>query len=1051
MKTNLFKFLTLSFMIMFQWSVAQKSVSGTISDDAGVPLPGATIQVVGTSNGVTTDFDGVYSITVSEGDVLSISYVGFITQTLTVGASASINVQLSSDNTLEEVVVTALGITREAKSLGYAQQAVSGEALTKTKELDFRTALAGKVAGVQVISGTSSSYEPSAIRLRGETDILYVVDGIKVGSTDINTDNIDNITVLKGAAATALYGSEAKSGVIVITSKKAKAGESYITVDHNTVVSNVSRLHPYQNEYGGGYYQDWDTFTYNPATDPASYAAFQGQNIPYYAADESWGPKMDGTMARHWDSWIPALTSEFGQVRPWSPNPNNVKNFYQTGMSSSTSLSFGKGGEDFSFRATGRATNGTLPLPNAGRDTYDININTSLNATDKLTVYASLNAKIQNTDNTASSGYGSIQSNMSQWFQRQLDMDRLAKNYLVEGVFYTWNRRNARDARPQYWDNPQYEQFQNTNNNKNSTYSGNFGLNYEIVEGLTANIEAKRRAYNRTSWNRGYVGQNTLNQQASYGEGSYTTENNEIAARLNFNKRVTSDFDVSAILGYGAGQNKTISTSASTSGGLAIPDFYILANSVDKPNYSTGRYNQSRISAFGLLSLGYASMFYLDGSYRFDWQSTASAEANRVETFGVSGSFIFDKLINVDAITFGKLRGGYSEAPIFPGVYQTSPTYSSGTSYGSLASLAVPNTLANPNLTGGMRTEMEYGIEMKFLNNRVGLDVTYFDREDSNLPVAISAASSTGYSGLNVNSKITSTAGVEVMISGTPIQNDNLRWDVSLNFATMKKTVDFIYEGIERNILESWLSWSSMDLQEIVGQEWGMLYGRKRQQTEDGQWIYQSDGGNHEYENNQLLGNIMPNYTGGINSNLTFKNWDLAVNIDFQDGGLYHSVTDMFSMASGQHEWTAGLNDKGNPKRDLVSAGGGVHQQGVLADGTPVDFYKAPDSWAWGNWTRDDLWLVDASFVKLRQVRLGYTFNNDQISKTPFSDISVAVIGTNLAILSETTDWGDYRGTKNPGLDPSELGAGWSGGSYASEGGQLPSARSFGLNVSLKF
>jgi TonB-linked SusC/RagA family outer membrane protein len=1049
MKTNLFKFLTLSFMIMFQWSFAQKSVSGTVADNTGVPLPGATVQVVGTTNGVTTDFDGAYLITANEGDVLSISYVGFATQNVTVGASATINVQLASDNSLEEVVVTALGITREAKSLGYAQQAVSGDALTKTKELDFRTALAGKVAGVQVITGTSSSYEPSAIRLRGETDILYVIDGIKVSATDINTDNIDNITVLKGAAATALYGSEAKSGVIVITSKKAKAGESYITVDHNTVVSNVSRLHPYQNEYGGGYYQDWDTFTYNPATDPASYAAFQGQNIPYYAADESWGPRMDGTQARHWDSWIPGH-SEFGKTRGWSPNPNNVKNFYQTGMSSSTSLSFGKGGEDFSFRATGRATNGTLPLPNAGRDTYDININTSLNATDKLTVYASLNAKIQNTDNYAASGYGSIQSNMSQWFQRQLDMDRLAENYLVDGVFYTWNRRSARNARPQYWDAPQYEQFQNTNNNKNSTYSGNFGINYDIMEGLSANVEVKRRAYNRTSWGRGYIGQNTLNTQASYNEGSYTTENNEFAARLNFDKKVTSDFDVSAILGYGAGQNKTISTSASTSGGLAIPDFYILANSVDKPNYSTGRYNQSRISAFGLLSLGYKSMLYLDGSYRFDWQSTASADANRVETFGVSGSFLFDKLINVDAISFGKLRAGYSEAPIFPGAYETSPTYSSGTSYGSLASLAVPNTLSNPNLTGGMRTELEYGIEFKFLNNRLGLDVTYFDREDSNLPVAISSAASTGYTGLNVNSKITSSNGVEVMLSGTPIQNENLRWDVSVNFATMEKTVDFIYEGIERNILNSWLSWSSMDLQEIVGEEWGMLYGRKRRQDANGNWMYFASG-NHMYDNNQLLGNIMPNYTGGINSNLVFKNWDLAVNIDFQDGGLYHSVTDMFSMASGQHEYTAGLNDKGNPKRDAVSAGGGIHQVGVYADGSVADIYRAPDSWAWGNWTRDDLWLVDASFVKLRQVRLGYTFNADQISKTPFSDISVAVIGTNLAILSETTDWGDYRGSKTPGLDPSELGAGWSGGSYASEGGQLPSARSFGLNVSLKF
>ena len=1049
MKTNLKKFLALSFMIMFQWGLAQTSVSGTVSDSSGVPLPGATVVVAGTQNGVTTDFDGVYSISASEGDVLSVSYVGFITQNVTIGASASVNVTLVSDNTLEEVVVTALGITREAKSLGYAQQKVEGASLTKTKELDFKTALAGKVAGVQVISGTSSSFEQSAIRLRGEMDVLYVVDGIKMSSTDVNTDNIDNITILKGAAATALYGAEARSGVIVITSKKAKAGETYISIDHNTVASNVSRTPDYQNEYGGGYDQAWDTFAYNPATDPSSWASFNGQNIPYYAADESWGPKLDGTLARHWDSWIPNHPN-FGEQRGWSPSPNNIKNFFDTGVKSTTSVSFAKGGDDYSFRATGRVNQSTLPIPNASRDSYDLNINGSLDLSDKLSVYTSLNARIQNTDNSAGSGYSSIMSNLSQWWQRQLDMDRIRDNYNYEGAFYTWNRRSARNARPQYWDAPHYEQYQNTNNNENSTYSGNFGFDYQIADGLSANAEVNRRAYNRTSNGRNFIGQNTLSTQAAYNEGSFVSEQNEFRARLNYTKAITDKFDVSALIGYQAKQFRSISTSASTSGGLAIPDFYTIANSVDKPNYSSYRTNNSGRAAYSSVSLGYDSMLYLDGSYRFDWSSTAAADNNRIETYSITGSFLFDRLVNLEGVSFGKLRASYAEAPIFPGTYATSPTFGSGTAYGSLASLAVPNTLANPMLTGGIRQETEFGLEMKFLNNRLGFDVTYFDREDSGLPVAVSAAGSTGYTGLSVNSKITSSTGVEVMISGTPIQTEDLRWDVAVNFATLEKMVDFIYPGIERNILSSWLSWSSMDLQEIVGEEWGMLYGRKRLQDDNGNWVYYASG-NHRYENNQLLGNIMPDYTGGITSNLTYKNWDLAIGIDFQEGGLYHSVTDMFSMASGQHSWTAGLNDKGNPKRDAVSAGGGVHQVGVYADGSAADFYRAPDSWAWGNWTRDDLWLVDASFWKLRQVRLGYTFDKDQIKNSPFASIDIALIGTNLAILSENKDWGDYRGAKNPGLDPSELGGNWSGNNFASEGGQLPSARSFGLNVALKF
>ena len=1050
MKTNLFKFLTLSFMIMFQWSFAQQSVSGTVTDSEGVPLPGATVIVEGTSNGVSTDFDGVYSITASEGDVLSFSYVGFTTQKVTVGASATINVTLVSDNALEEVVVTALGITREAKSLGYAQQKVEGDALTKTKETDFRTALAGKVAGVQVISGVSSTFEPSYIRLRGESDVLYVVDGIKMSSTDINTDNIDNITVLKGAAATALYGSEARSGVVVITSKRAEAGDNYINVDHNTVVSEISRLHPYQNEYGGGYDQAWDTFSYNPATDPASWASFQGQNIPYYAADESWGPRLDGTLARHWDSWIPGHPN-FGELRPWSPNPNNVKNFFETGIKSTTSLSFGRGGDGYSFRATGRVSDNAIPVPNANREVFDLNLNGSVDITDKLTMYSSLNARIQNTDNYVSSGYTSLGSNFSQWWQRQLDMDRLKNNYHYNGAFYTWNRRSARNARPQYWDAPHYEQYQNTNNNENSTYSGNLGLNYDIIDGLSANFEVNRRAYNRTNWNRGYIGVNTLSTQASYGEGSFVSEANEFRARLDYKTAITSNFDLDARVGYGARQFRSISTSASTSGGLAIPDFYTIANSVDKPNYSTFRTNNSGRSVYGSVSLGYDSMLYLDGSYRLDWSSTADAANNRIETYSLTGSFLFDRLLDVDAISFGKLRASYAEAPIFPGTYATSPTFSSGTAYGSLASLAVPNTLANPQLTGGIREETELGLEMRFLDNRLGFDFTYFDRTDSGLPVAVTADAATGYSGLSVNSKITSSTGVEVMLSGTPVLTDDLRWDVSFNFATLEKMVDFIYDGIDRiNIYGGSISWSGLKVTEITGEEWGMLYGRQRKQDADGNWIYLSSG-NHAYENNQLLGNIMPDYTGGITSNLTYKNWDLAIGIDFQEGGLYHSVTDMFSMGAGLHEYTAGLNDKGNPKRDPVSAGGGIHQVGVYADGSVADFYKDPNSWAWGNWTRDDLWLVDASFVKLRQVRLGYSFDADKLSNTPFSGIDIALIGTNLAILSETTDWGDYRGKKNPGLDPSELGGNWSGSLYASEGGQLPSARSFGLNVNLKF
>ena len=274
MKKLFFRALVMSFLMTFQLGFAQKTVSGTVTDTSGVPLPGATVVVQGTSNGVTTNFDGDYSISASEGDVLVVSFVGFESASATVGAASTYDFSLAEGNALEEVVVTALGISREKKSLGYSQQTVAGDVISESKQVDLNVALTGKVAGVQMIGGSSSTFDNGFLRLRGESDVLYVVDGIKIyAMSDINVDNIESISVLKGAAATALYGADAKSGVIVITSKTAKAGETSFEVNHSTSISSVSLLPKYQNEYGGGYYTSWDTFSYNPNTDPAEWAA----------------------------------------------------------------------------------------------------------------------------------------------------------------------------------------------------------------------------------------------------------------------------------------------------------------------------------------------------------------------------------------------------------------------------------------------------------------------------------------------------------------------------------------------------------------------------------------------------------------------------------------------------------------------------------------------------------------------------------------------------------------------------------------------------------
>ena len=1024
-------------------ALAQKTVTGSVLDDAGMPLPGATVLEQGTSNGVTTDFDGNYSIEVAEGATLEVSFVGYTTATEQVGAGDTLNFTLNSDNELDEIVVSALGVSREKKSIGYAQQSVAGEQLVQAKDTDLNVSLTGKVAGVQMIGGSSSTFDAGFLRLRGETGVLYVVDGVKLFSqTDVNTDNIANITVLKGAAATALYGVDARNGVVLITTKSAEKGQSSFSIDHTTQMTNVSILPNYQDEYGGGYYQEWDTFAYNPGSDPVEWAAFNGQRIPYYAADESWGPRLDGTLVRHWDSWIPGHP-EFGQLRPWEANPDNVRDFYQTAISNNTSLVWAKGGEDYSIRTAIRNLKQTLVMPNSGRDQVDVNVRGSFNLTDKIELYAGMNYQFRETRNSPTNGYGGLGSNFNQWWQRQLDMDRLKSNYFFEGNYYSWNSRSARNSRPLYWDAPHFGPDNNLNLQRKDVIFGNVGANFDLGPGLKANLELRRRFNNYVSNGRTAFGGLEL---PAFSEASSRYIQNELWGFISYDKRFAGNIDMNLKVGYQMQQNRSNAISASTVGGLSVPNFYSIATSVDRPNYSSTLTQDKLQSNFAAVSLGYNSLVYLDASYRLDWGSTANADDNRLETLGLSASFVFDKLVDFGGLlSFGKLRGGFSQAPIFPGAYQTTTVYNVGNPYGTNASFAVPNTQANPELLGGTRDEMELGLEMRFLKDRIGLDVTYFDRKDKQLPVAIPVAASSGFSGLSINSGQTSSNGIEFTLSGTPIKTENLIWDLSVNFATLEKKQDFIAEGIDTQILDSWVSWGGLQLQNRVGEEYGTFVGRRRATDANGNYILTSSG-RYTFDTGEVLGSLLPDFTGGIVSNLAYKNWYMNLGLDFQSGGRFFSTSNMFSYYSGLHENTVGNNDLGNPLRDDPANGGGVRRQGVDANGNPVDVYMESQTWGGSYFGVHDEWLYDATYLKLRQMRIGYQLPQEMIDNTPFTGVDISLIGNNLLLLYSKVGHGG-------GLDPSEIeGSGSIAGSFRHvEGGQLPPARTIGLNVKLNF
>jgi len=1045
-----FKYSFFLWILLTTLGFAQQTISGVITDDQGLPLPGATIVEVGTSNGTTTDFDGNFTIQVGDDAFVSISFVGY--QTLTLSANADFSkISLSASNALDEVVVTSFGVTREKKSLGYSQQSVGGDQLVKARETDIANALAGKIAGVQIVGNNSSTFGSSQIRLRGSDDVLYVVDGVRIYATsDINTDNVADISVLKGASATALYGPEGRNGVIIITSKKAEKGKAVIELDQSVSLNQLAQLPTFQNEYGGGYSQSFNVFKYDPAIDPASWASFDGDYYPDFYADESWGPRLDGTLVRHWDSWIPD-TPEFGEKRAWTQTPNDVHDFYEDALTSNTTLSFSKAEEDYNIRSAISYIDQNGIIPNSKNNVIRFNLNLSYNITEKFTFVTSLNIEDREMLNNPDQGYANLGSNFNQWWQRQLDFDRL-KNYVRNGNVVSWNIRGPRDLRPLYWDMPYFHSYENFKNyNKNSSF-GKAEANYAFNDKFSAKVQVRKTFHSYVQDDRSTT--ISLLDPAFYSEYHSRNERTDFYGMLSYKDSfMNDDLTLNASLGAEKIEESNRSLSSSTVGNLTIPDFYNLSGSKDPVSSTNNVTTQKRDGVFVTASAGYKGLLYLDGSYRFDWSSTANPEANRIGTLGSSLSFLAHELLPVNqTISFLKLRAGYAEAPLFPDPYKINAVYGVGTLYQGNGRLSVSSQQENPNLTGGVRAEFEVGAELQLFDSKIGLDLSYFDRNDTDIPILVPLDGSTGYSSIIINSGKQTSNGFEVGLFGDVISGEDFTWELGINYATYYKFVDALYEGIDSRDLSSYTS--NMLLQERVGEEWGALYGRGFTYDANGNMLFRKSGNNYYYSRtpNKYLGNVLPDFTGGVTSNMSYKNFDLSLGFDFQKGGKYYSRTERYLDHSGLPDYTAGLNDKGNPLRDPVSAGGGVHIQGVLetgsdangnptSDGTVVDAYVDPQNLFnlgnLGNIYENN--LHDASYIKLRTVRLSYRFDNELVNSLNIDGASISFFANNLWLIDADLKW----------IDPSELekrsGINWA------EAGTLPRTRSMGINLKLTF
>ena len=1048
MKKYLFT-LTL-FLALLSFTMAQRTLSGTISNSKSEPLVGASVVEKGTTNGAITDADGKYALQVSKNaTTLTVSYVGHNTQELTIGSSNVLDITMAEDATvLEEFVTTALNITRAKKSLGYTVQELKSENLTLARDGNVANALAGKIAGVQVLGQSGAKFGTPNIRIRGVNtltgnDPLYVVDGTPTDINQVNMDDVDNLSVLKGPAATALYGNRAASGVVIITTKKAKRGESGFTINHSTTYDVVGTLPDYQNEYGGGYSQEWETFAFNPAVHPADWKSFEGQKILFYAADESWGPKIDGSPHRSAFSWQPG--PEFGQLTPFSANPDNVRNFFNNPLSQNTNIAFTKGMDNFATRIsyTHIETNGIIPNSKQGRDF--ISTKNTLNISKQFSVNLNLNYtntrnKNRPADNYGSSGgtlngYNQTIGSFNQWFQRQLNIEDL-KNYKnPDGSYRSWNIEDPTNPRPKYWDSPYTQVNDNNTGSSQERLFGDFGLTYQFTDHLKASVIARRDLDSYNAEGRVVAGTLNAGGKGAFANYTATQKENNYEALVSFDQT----FNKVSVTLNGGGNMRSNSTKdyyQETVGGLTTPGFYNIGASKDRPNVTNGLFQRKVNSLYANASLGYGGFIYLDASARNDWSSTLPKANNSYFYPSVSMSLVFSELLGKNSfLSFGKIRAGYAKVGTDVGPYQTSRIFTSGKPYGDAPTQGLPFQLSNENLKPGLSSSYEGGIDLKFFNNRIGLEFTAYqnDNKDQIIPVPVSSTS--GYQTALINAGNIQTKGLELHLNVVPVKTINFNWNFDINVDRSQSKVIKLVEGLTNYQLGE--TWRGLTVNAREGEDWGLFEGRKIQIHEaTGQRVVDEQG-QYVFELNKPLGSVLPKFKGGMVNSLTWKDLVLRFNMDFIVGGKFFSTTRMFNGYSGLSAETAGNNELGKPKRDPVANGGGILFDAVTADGKPnTTRVEAQAFYEDASFGLHDYWIYDQTFVKLREVALGYNIPSRLLGRSPFKTLYVGAVVRN--------PWLIY-GAAGKGIDVSEA------ESYWTEGGQLPPVRSFGLNVKLGF
>ncbi|BDD09050.1 SusC/RagA family TonB-linked outer membrane protein [Fulvitalea axinellae] len=1022
-------------------------------------LIGVAVAVKGTATGTVTDVEGHFSIEVpSSSAVLQFSAIGYTMVEEPVGNRTYVEVVMAEDvKQLEEVVVTAFGLKREKKKLGYSVTDISGSAIQEANQTNAVNALRGKVAGVNITAPNNGAMSSPKIEIRGSASLagnnqpLFVVDGVLIESAgtgagewggedwgnqikDLNSDDFESVSILKGAGATALYGSRAQNGVVVITTKKGKSRKGIgVDVSQSFMWEQAYRGPEFQNVYGAG---------------SGGKTLMDGDQPYWNFTTQSWGPKMDGTLFRDPD----------GVIRPFSPQEDNYLDAYETGRSSNTNVAISGGNEKTTYRMSYSLADQSGISPNNSFERNSFNLRATHKATEWLKFEAGASYVIGEGKNPP--GLSNSTNSIGRKFAYILPRNY---NTSVWSQTENWRAPDGGRQRNYYGSDLWFDLNMNERLSDEKTFRGDFRMTAEVTEwfnvqlmGNINDLNAKReyKIWSQDPKNAGSDGY--------YKQQDIERSEHRLQALLNFHKDFGTDWSTSLSFGGEQWYSDYFQSEVQTQGGLRVPGLFSIGNSVNNPKANASK-NERQVNAiYSFGSVSWKNMVFLDFSLRNDWSSTLTlpdGSGNNSYFYpSVSASWAFSETFdfNPEALTFGKLRLSYAEVGNdISSAYQLTGTYKNDGNftgeYGDVSKYVWnSNNLPNRDLKPERTRSFEIGTDMRFLNNRIGLDFAYYWSSTTDQIVSLATSPTTGVTGRMINAGDIRNQGIEVQVNGTAIQTKDFTWDVTATFAKNKNEVVELVDGVDKyRLAAQWNVYSYA----MVGGEYGVLstpYGYKRYEGDDaskqGMPIMNADGTYKRSGDEVEVGSMVPDWTAGLTNTFKYKDFTLNTVIDFKIGG------DMFSAT---HHYSTG---RGGLANTLEGREEGIIPEGVFAEGTEIkgtdvsgmtyaEAYEkgivepmtAETYWgtlgSWGGGIREAS-VFDNSFISLREVSLTYRLPKNLLEKTPFRHASVALVGNNLCYL-----WANFPEDINPeGVFNSNNGA-------AFEYGAMPITRSYGFSV----